>query len=401
MSRWRRLGGVVQRLSAVRSACKKAALTAAEAGHHWWTQVMTSPFRLAALVFLTSVLVFYGLGSLISYHFYRHGELTRIFDRQEQPIAPFVYLIAIPALAYVHVWQPGRVDRLFRELRQNKVFGQVRHRCLAHFIRRIGCSSHPVTQYDHFLYIAALWLRRWVRVVVAAVLIGGLVYWQVSAPQIRQTPPYWWHIDKSYYYAVWLPLMVGVWFALLISIFRALLTALLVSAAILTFEIRVDPYHPDGAGGLRPVGDFVLSHFLAALLAISVPFFLAFARMDGPWFRLDATSLGLWATYLVGVPFFFGMPFWAAHRSMIRERARDMVQLTRRLAEHAPPANSRAVQTLHLHIGYLYWSRRLEDVARTFPTWPVPNLGPRGLVTASTIAVSLGGSLASLATLVS
>jgi hypothetical protein len=90
----------------------------------------------------------------------------------------------------------------------------------------------------------------------------------------------------------------------------------------MNLPVKVDPFHVDGVGGLKPVGDY---YFFQAMIVAIPAFYLAiwwflfpvWPRDYGHW---DDAYLGLMSGALVLVILAFLVPLWAFHQIMVRQK---------------------------------------------------------------------------------
>jgi len=171
-----------------------------------------------------------------------------------------------------------------------------------------------------------------------------------------------------------------------------------------SFTINVRPLHPDGAGGLSPLGAFALRLSYPITL---IGFILVLTPMtrqyliDGS-FRISLTGdivAGL-VLYAAFAPFVFFAPLAAAHSSMKQARFgtllrlanqfdREYLNLEAGLAHSAKPAHAR-LQRISL-------LRSMYNEVRRFPVWPFnsDNLARFATSTVSPIALAVLGDATS------
>jgi len=165
-------------------------------------------------------------------------------------------------------------------------------------------------------------------------------------------------------------------------------------------KLRVVPGHPDGAGGLRPIGAFYLyQSLMASLPAI---FLIPWAFLFWLWHAPQALEgyLGLLALAILVEVLVFGFPMLSLHASM-REQKKAFLAEADRLSRQFEAAQARLKMTRHeerdavkLQLADLVErSQTLEKV----PTWPMDQ-SIRRRITLQNIALllPLAGSLVAL-----
>ena len=139
--------------------------------------------------------------------------------------------------------------------------------------------------------------------------------------------------------------------------------------------VRLDPTHVDGAGGLKPVGDY---YFFQAMVAAIPALFLGvwwfliplWPRDYGAWREVYAGLL------LVAIPLellAFLVPLWSFHQLMEQKKAELLTeadQLSREMSETTtallkPQADEPLLQERLVRLRERYWA------IETMPTWPV------------------------------
>jgi len=156
-----------------------------------------------------------------------------------------------------------------------------------------------------------------------------------------------------------------------------------------TLDIRysVQPGHPDGAAGLRPLGDFF---FRQAMLASLPAAYLAF------WMVLQLPvefSLILLPIFVFIEVAAFVWPMWSFHREMVRQKRSLVTQadeIARRIssaqAELRRPTNPAQVKELNAR---LTLDLKLYEELEHLPTWPVSKQIRRRFAVPNLILVAL------------
>jgi hypothetical protein len=96
-----------------------------------------------------------------------------------------------------------------------------------------------------------------------------------------------------------------------------------------TFEIKIEPLHPDMCGGLKVLGNFCFSLagpiFIGSAFFIGYVFFVALRHPNIPFYEATR-DLILLVILVYGLPtaiFAFFLPLWNIHTKMLHEREVD------------------------------------------------------------------------------
>ena len=335
------------------------------------------PGRVALASLLVSSVVFYGFGSLVGYCVRRDETIVRIFDRAEQPIAPFICLLCLPLLGWFFAWQPQRIAATFGFLADTRIW-----RCPAGAEARVGPTrSERIVSCTQRVISSPL-----ASAVVLVILVPSFLVWHEQADT-----GYWWYVSSWYYWAAWVPLILLSWYAFGICVLRAVGAAFAVSVKLLSSDVRIDPHHRDGFGGLGWIGTLIVfSHGLPAFVAVSVPFVMSLQPLvEGERATFYSAIVVLWALYALAVPVFFIAPLLLAHWKMLRGRAQELFAIRVQLRGLDRRFRRRPQSPGHLR--YIYLLAKHEHTLRHYPTWPFPGL-PGSVV----VGLYLAGSIASL-----
>lgn len=166
------------------------------------------------------------------------------------------------------------------------------------------------------------------------------------------------------------------WWALCVHLSRAFVGGRLLCRLAESCTVRVNPFHHDGAGGLKSIGLLVLrNHYLLAVLALSMlglwvnVKFLQPEPIPGRMERL----IGLMVAYAVVAPFFFLFPLLPFRQKMLEYRRRQQnllddlsrrenEQMFERLAHgQIPDGICASASSL----------KQLKDLIGSTPVWPL------------------------------
>jgi hypothetical protein len=165
-----------------------------------------------------------------------------------------------------------------------------------------------------------------------ACMVLGLLFtiWFVRAFSEAAGPapyPSWITVHRA---IAWVrsPLVFVVFYALTLVIYHLIIITLTVSELLTNQEIRIEPFHPDRAGGLGFVGRFSANlGYLIGVLGLLLSIRMIQAPADFSDERMSVFLLGIVA-YLVLAPTVFFLPLWAVHRAMANYRERLLADVS-------------------------------------------------------------------------
>ncbi len=124
------------------------------------------------------------------------------------------------------------------------------------------------------------------------------------------------------------PLVFVVFYALALEVYHLVIIILGVNELLTNQEIRIEPFHPDRAGGLGFVGRFSANlGYLIGVLGLLLSIRLIQAPADFSDERISVFVLGVVA-YLLLAPTIFFAPLWAVHRAMAAYRERLLADVS-------------------------------------------------------------------------
>jgi hypothetical protein len=143
------------------------------------------------------------------------------------------------------------------------------------------------------------------------------------------------------------------------------------------FDIAVRPLHPDRAGGLKPLGDFVVRcGYLIAVFGLGIAYTIIRMQFQmgqfGPsaWGGTPTLSL---AIYTILAPICFFAPLGAAHVAMRDARDRLLLEISDEFGEtyqQAKDTMRNQPASLKKRLTALEEIQKIYDIASKFPVWP-------------------------------
>ncbi len=202
--------------------------------------------------------------------------------------------------------------------------------------------------------------------------------------------------------ALWL---ISFWFAITFAL-RGIASIIWINRAFRAFKIRVRPMHPDGCGGLAPLGRF--SVHLGYIIS-AIGFIMAANQMTARYLyhqeyaALNTVILALgWLLYLVISPIAFFAPIGAAHDAMSQAKEQELMRIAAEFERSYRVLTQTLGEDYNAMRGPLRKLREIERLYRIvdgFPVWPfqAQKLGqfalsvvsPLGLTIVSTVIAEL------------
>lgn len=280
-----------------------------------------------------------------------------------EPLITLVEVLAIiPVGLGVCLLLPGALARLFNTLQSNRVIGgplppytepypEFRRRLLARIDSPIWAALGAAVVIGYWLY----------RLLVS--FPGDLV--------LNAAPEYQLGYRVAILAGYSLPLYLGIG-----GLSRFVETLLGTGRLFRRFHILVNPLHPDGSAGLRPVGHMLSNSIVVAtVFGVAVGAMIILKQAEGaqPFTRAETwAGIGM---YLVGLPALFIGWLWAPHEAMLAAREAVLTPLAdeyQRMIPGASPSAQDTAGTIKDSTDRLAEIKRQYDLLRdTYPVWPI------------------------------
>jgi hypothetical protein len=294
-----------------------------------------------------------------------------------QQMAAWAFL-AVPVAMYLWFWLPGSVHSLVQELRSKGV---------------IADPKSPATDsMDQFAYDAMHKFDGPIWTVAAAILIVayGLVKFRQVAPEGIPA-----NLQLSLDILVSAPVIYAATLA-----FSSMIEGIWITSDLFDkYSIQVFPHHPDGAGGLGPIGKRVSVLAWAGAIAGSAALFINWVSFQQGNNLLTSmeTVFGV-GVLLVAAPLVVWFWLRAPHEAMLEARARFLTEISteydRIAREPIAQADEGAIVKLKASTELLQeLDKRAEEIQKTYPAWPIHTTGLRAVwavVAAPLVAGAVG-----------
>jgi hypothetical protein len=268
-----------------------------------------------------------------------------------------------PATFYAFMWLPDGVANVINGLKKNKVIvvqdSDNQDKSLEAFMSRF------LKAYSHIAWIL-------LSIAIISVFMGFL--W---TPQ--QKTFYTWQTSSLFIF--WYSQVV--WFLIyligFLLFFRGILTIYWLNYLFKEYKINIKVLHPDGAGGLSPLGKFSVNiGYILAIYGIgNVMGNLSAARITGQDFlsrmTSDPTSVVIWIIYFILAPILFFLPLGVAHSAMRLAKSEYLEGISDRFnieIERIQSVLDSGANHLKESIEKIEQIKRLHDIASRFPVWP-------------------------------
>jgi hypothetical protein len=272
-------------------------------------------------------------------------------------------LLSIPATVTFFFWMPAGICHVLEDLRKNAVIGpsvqtNEQPRGFNAFIQRFD------RVYSHWIWAAMSLVCIGV---FAVVLVAPALYhysaWNTSGLFVFWYRIFYWFVN---------------FFLVALIVLRGLIVIWWFNKLFKEFEIEVTILHPDGAGGLSPLGAFTAKvgyligiYGLAVMISSLTEAYLLTGRFSGLIFNTPL-SIGI-ATYLILAPFCYFAPIGTAHSSMKRAKDHDVLQIARQFQADFGSIKSLLdsdAETMKRKLEKVEQLEKLHSLVSRFPVWP-------------------------------
>jgi hypothetical protein len=167
------------------------------------------------------------------------------------------------------------------------------------------------------------------------------------------------------------PLRFITFYMLVLILVRHVLTLINLNHLITTLPIEIAPLHPNSAGGLRAVGDYVFSFGLLAMV-VSLNFGMTLLRGREAPGVLTTEFYGELSFYLLAAPLLFFLPLWNVHTRMAAARKRLLAEIAEQFDQEyrALFDNLRRNVLEPESVSRLEAVQKIYHIAHAAPEWP-------------------------------
>jgi hypothetical protein len=267
---------------------------------------------------------------------------------------------SIPATIFYFFWLPDEISKVIKGLRQNKVLSIPKneedkfHKFLTQFDR---AYSHRVWALGSFILVAAF------MVLMAIPEHKTFITWETSGSFIFWYTTFFW----AFFF------FIG-----LLGVVRVIVITFWFNRLFKEFKIDVRVLHPDGAGGLSPLGEFSVKigyligvYGLASVSVTLSESYVTTTKFSGP--MLTNALIPLLIVYLILAPVVFFTPIGAARFAMKEAKRAFILQIADQF-----DLETTKLQTLFKSDSNELGSglekieelQKIHAIATKFPVWP-------------------------------
>jgi hypothetical protein len=273
------------------------------------------------------------------------------------PFTPKRFLITILNIFstvlffWIYFQLPTYIARLFNTLVDNQVL-------LLNSPRKTTLVSHP-----DFLKQFSDWINSYVWLLLPLPFIVAYPAYRLFGPYVSLTPePFWLRVLGEL-----IDLFIG--YAVVLSIVRILVTLFFLNRSFDWFNIRINPLHPDGAGGLGILREVMWDN-AGIMLGVALSFYV-----DSILSSRVVDIMLLIVAYAALIPLLFLSWLFIPHRAMLRARETVLQPLTEEfnkvLSKMVPVANEETAQIAADTERLTELTKRYALWRDTFPVWPL------------------------------
>jgi hypothetical protein len=274
-----------------------------------------------------------------------------------------ISFVLVPLIFAVYLWLPVVITHLFNTLSTKAIETQ-----------RFRKSN--LLSYDDLLNQLVVWAdKRWYPGVA---LITIVIYWLytllVAIPATLSIPslagrPTWLII------AILIALSPSV-YAGFFSLIRLMIALVFSNRMFHLFDLKINPLHEDGRGGLGIVG-----HILMISLLIATALGVTAVGISNGYLSVGLNPLSHLEPVIAGVLYFVFTPsailiwLWLPHQAMLEARAKKLHQLadeySRVVDQDIPLTQDNIVAVKKQNEQFTELLKRKEQIEKNFPTWPI------------------------------
>jgi hypothetical protein len=268
-------------------------------------------------------------------------------------------LLAVPAVMYLYVWLPGSMAKLIPELVERGVIAGPK----PGIDEPLGAfAERALERYDR---------QRWVVPAVLLILWYALVKFLALPSAASDAVRGQWLLDSI--------ASAAVIYAATLTFFRMIDSIRVTNELFSRYELRVYPYHPDGAGGLSPVGRRITNLArVGAVASVATVFMNLLAFQNGNDLLRSPETVFAVGSLLVIAPLIMWAWLREPHQAMLAARGEvlgEVCSIYDRVARQPlAPGGDDAAITASVTAGtdlLEQLDRRAKEVTATYPTWPV------------------------------
>jgi hypothetical protein len=259
-----------------------------------------------------------------------------------------VFLVSVPLQCAYYAWQPRSLQNLF------DAFG-----------RRLGLQAAALARAAQLVHPLAWPIWQWAALGLGLLQVG---LWVSQLSQVRT--PNW----LTAHPALWLsaqPLRFLAYYTLAFILGRQVIVMIGLNRFFGEHPVEIAPLHPDQAGGLRVLGDYVLQGgFVVALIGLNVSLTAVRGQLV-PEFLTRQYYLEL-ALFCLLAPAVLIVPLWTVHRRMQSARAALLAEIAEQFDQEYRGLldGLRRNEMQPEAVARLEAVQKIYNITAAAPTWP-------------------------------
>ena len=264
-----------------------------------------------------------------------------------------ILLLLVPLVVGYYAWQPAIIQAMYDGIAVRASRSPAAAARAAELLHPLGWSVWALTAIAVGLLECVIWLVD---------LHGRVILtWQNAN----------WLMIASL-----MPLRFLVFYALVFMLVRQAVVLYGLNRFFLEFSVEIQPLHPDRAGGLRMLGDYVLTNgLLIGVVGLILGLDLLRARANVA--VLTPEFYGELIVYFLAAPtVFFLLPLYSAHKRMVEAKHKLLAEIAEQFdLEYRVLLDGLRQNVLHLdEVERLEAIQKIYAITQSSPDWPF-NLG--------------------------
>jgi hypothetical protein len=352
---------------------------------HWLVRKRIPPI-LSGILYALGFMVIRGLVAWQAGNLWTNGETTGFLNDP----AFYTNIVFLAIIWAYYTWFPKGIATVFEGLKENDIIDTLSCRQKsdeAGFENLDQFLESVYTQFQH---------KRWSIISLLVAAAAGLFLLLPQYLAMGKSASYTADPISIALAVLWAG--VGLYCVLLMLIY-SILSIYWLRKLFRCFNMKVRPLHPDGAGGLAPLGQYTLSlSYLIALVGILLvvtPITRNYVVMGVIQFRWTPELVIAMIAYLAAAPIVFFAPLSVAHAAMDDAKSELLLQIARRFDseyDHIQSMlNENDISSMKKRLKNLKELQRLHKTTDDFPVWPFnsSNLTRFGTTYLSPIALAV------------
>jgi hypothetical protein len=270
---------------------------------------------------------------------------------------------SVPATFIFFLWMPKGLQSVLERLKNNGVF--------------IIPEPTPGQEdkYDAFIAKFDRAYSHWAWAAICLLLILAYTFiFSLPSSQVYKT----WFTSEQYIYSFYEITWAINFFLVILIVVRVVVAIVWINRLFREFQVKVVYLHPDGAGGMSPLGEFIVRegyligvYGLAFVVALFTESYFLSGRFTG--LALSISHIVGAVVYVVIAPVVFFTPMMTAHSIMKKSRDSFLLEIARQFETDIPIQASLdlGANELEQNVDKLDQLQRLHKIVSDFPVWPV------------------------------